>query len=1146
MPDLKELYTNFQQRNLNGWGALSNAISHPIDMASGVLSGIGHVAKSIGSLAMDIPQAFMPTGVTLPWSASGAIVPEGTPDPKNVNNTPAAAEWKQRLAMVLNVPGLGIPKAFAEEYANTGSFDSAAGHVITDILPLKEAEKVVTGEDPNSPGVQLTPEQVGENLFTGLLKTVPLVKGIRTARAAFNKGTLPEVPGPTLRSTYEMAGEDAASADANLQALAKIKNVQSKIDSLDKSALPETAIDLAKELSDAHKELLTINNFPPELTSRFLSTIPNNVLADTVMQEMTRAIGEGGEVSRISKIAIDLLQDNPIATEGVVDIIREAGMGPAEAAATVPLIAKGMLQGATNSGKILKIYSDLRDGVMSKILADHPEVASQLKQISDAFGYKNEPTTRWQKFKAQWSNIEDIRRGLAVSSPVTAARNFGVGGLNLASQLFDDLVFGAETYASGKIRQLQGRLGPGEVPTLAQSYAPLMDKLLTLQEITMGGATNPKEWWSRMVKGEANPGLLTTVEAGMQGMTEAYPGVKVRVFNSPVDDFPVINFFSGNFKQGIGRIKQAYQDVDTASDFMKTTISMANTFNTMQEMFWRKFYFTSRLRENVRRFGFESPEQYFEKLKESKENTPRYFGEKHTLESINQLKSSGELQKRIDNLLTDRLQYAKNQKGYSLSEREIKILDKKHSEELPGIQKSLSELEAKLQAGEDWQTAASRTSPEVAKILNGTIDKQDWVVRDAMTHAMKQTFAYTPQFGDFGYSVMKAFQDIPMLYTLATPFPRFLINSSQWLLDHNPLALAKIANPKFMDTIAKAAADPTSIRNPRSIAEFRQAHTGAVLWASAHAIHNSELSGPKYYQIKIGKDEDGNEMYADMRPYNPMSQYLFIEHTMKALARGEQPNLTSGELTEALLGMRRLGEVPVFAFPDIVRQIDSSNPDAFFNSLKPLVGQYMAGYFTPFRIGGDVAGAFGLKEAVQNKDVSGNELLGPAMNQVPVLRNALPARVDPFTGKVSGGEAPGLRLLGPNAHAQTKLEQEVMRTGMPLNDLLGNFADPEADRLVRKNIGEILGTRLENGQLLANVLGEAVKSATADQPMEIKKTLVREIFKSLREQAKNKAMAENPYAFIEHEIRQRPEAERPILRKGLAELNKEKARLMQR
>lgn len=92
----------------------------------------------------------------------------------------------------------------------------------------------------------------------------------------------------------------------------------------------------------------------------------------------------------------------------------------------------------------------------------------------------------------------------------------------------------------------------------------------------------------------------------------------------------------------------------------------------------------------------------------------------------------------------------------------------------------------------------------------------------------------------------------------------------------------------------------------------------------------------------------------------------------------------------------------------------------------------------------------------------------------------------------------------------------------------------------------ILNNKLENGQTLAHVLGDGVQKATAGQPIEVKKTMIRELYKQIRDMAKQQAMSENPFAFIEHEIRQRPEAERPILRKGLEHLNQKRVELMQR
>jgi len=421
-------------------------------------------------------------------------------------------------------------------------------------------------------------------------------------------------------------------------------------------------------------------------------------------------------------------------------------------------------------------------------------------------------------------------------------------------------------------------------------------------------------------------------------------------------------------------------------------------------------------------------------------------------------------------------------------------------------------------------------------MFNGRVENASMALTDAVDKSLQHTFAYTPLEGHFGYQVMKTFETMPFLYAVLTPFPRFMLNATNWIFEHDPSQLKTMFKPGFMKELIESGKDPTKLSDPNLARRFGQAHTGAMLFGAARFIHDSGMAGPKYYQMNLGKDEDGNDQLVDMRPYNPFNQFLFIEHVMRAAANGKEPNLTAAELTEALLGLRRLNEVGVFALPDIIRQIDSSNPGAFMNSLKPIAGQYMAGAFTPFSIPLDVGAAAGIDKLGEQKDLSGNELVGPTINQIPVLRDILPARPDPFTGKAGEVQHPGIRLLGPNVRNTTVLEQEISTTGMPLNDLMGNFADPEADRLVRQKIGDALGQRTPNGQTMANLLGEQIAKATAGQPIELKKDMLRMLFVELRKTASQSAMAENPMAFMEYIIRQQPETVRPILRNQLQPL----------
>ncbi len=1142
MADLKELYTNFRDKAMSGVNAWTNAASSPLQTLGGVASEVGHIAKGIGGLAMDIPQAFMSPGVKLPWS-SGPIVPEGDPDPIITGGT-AGAEWKQRLAMLLNVPGMGIPNQLAQNYRNTGTVDDMVIDTVKQVLPVHEFNALAKGESITNPGQPLEPGEYGEVALRGALKFIPAFKGAKGVMNWAERGTMRTPLSRTARSMTEMeAGQAeamAATGESGAAAIIKYNKLREEYNNYPKDALPEAKLELANQLGDAAAEAMTAQGFTPSVTREFISKVPPDVLASHLMEKILEAKTTNSKLDRISKQAIDLLGSNSVAQEGVVEMMRKYDLTPTETAAMLPTILDGLMQGATNAGKTLKIYSDLEQVAYAKMFKNNPELRDHLQAINKAMGYENSPQTIWQKVNNNYKNIEQFWRGMVVSSPTTAARNFTGGALNFASTLFDDLMVGNESYLAGKL--------PGSPRvTYGEAMMPFMNKLTTMQEVAFGGAKSMRQWWEYMQGEGKDAKFFTNTAKSIDAFETEYPGDMRKVFSGPVQDLAVVNFTESGLKSALPKIKKAWGEVETLGDAAKFSSSLLNTMNTMQEMFWRKFYFTSKLNENVRRFGFKTPEEFFNTLKEEKVDAPHYFGEVHTPESLAALETGGTVAQRIANRRIDRIDAYEAQKGGTLHSTEKNIANTQHAKTAKDLTEEFAKVKSKLTGGATWKDVAPTISPELAEVLGGKIDKRSTAITSAADYALKQTFAWTPPKGNFGYSVMKLYEEFPMLYSLATPFPRFMINSSNWILDHQPAQLMNIASPKFLKTLAKAAADPTSIVDPAMMEQFSRAHTGAALWSAAHYLtSHPEHRGPKYYQLNVGKDDDGNDIFADMRPYNPFVQFLFLEHTMGAMMRGETPNLTAAELTDAVTGLRRLGEVPIFAFPDLIRQIDSSNPDAFFNSLKPLVGQWASGFFTPFRMLSDTAGALGVEGANDHKDMAGNELFGPTLGNIPIVREALPDRTDPFTGNPGRTEHPAVRMAGPNLHHATKLEQQISMTGMPLNDLLGNYADPEADRLVRKYIGEMLNTRGPDGHSLANQLGQAIQQVTADKPIEMKKTLIRELYGQIREAAKAKAQQENPYAFIEHEIRQRPEAERTILREGLKQLRSKKVELMQR
>lgn len=1154
MADLKELWEKFKGKPDGGITALGQAASHPIDTLKGATIGAGMgIGSFLGKVGADTWQAV--SGQTkLDLGPLGVHEPHDPirPGLRDVNSGEVIPEWNQRLASAANAATLGLRPMFWENYDKTKSIDKTIGNMAYEILPLGEIKAGLTGMSRKNPGEIMSPEEYGENLTMGVLKFLPVAKGARSVRNFMSKGVTGSGAFTDVVSTVDKPNlkvHDLTPPDIIDTTTTKINDLKSKIADARKQGLPDIEIGLSRELMDVMDQQRVVTNMRPGFISEVFNKAEQNnpgIWNNVFLKSLQEAEASGKPIARITEQIADTVENNPAIMDTIKDIGQAYGMTPMELGGLYPAVAHSIRSMAKTSGQTLKDISNVSrqaDRFFAEILKDNPELAGAVDQLRGKNLLGASPVPAFTMLMNRFNAYSDTVRGALTSGIPTATRNLTSGGLQAASMLFDDIAVGTYKYAAGKGLELFKKTD--RAPTLKEAYSDMLVDLVTMQQHLHGGARSIVDWFNDSQSGKLNPAkdILNGLDPYIDEANKLFPTVTKNLFGAPVDDLVHVNLMSGGLSKAKSNITKAIGNIESVGDGARFALSILSTPNIVQEMFWRKYFFVNEMRKNAPRLGFKDVTEMFEDLRTNEAQRGRWFGPEVTAESLKALRESGQLDKLIEQETAQyRLGNAEANKGRSLHSTEVKPIMKTASKEATELNNKFAELEKKLADGGSIQDLVGDLDPTIERVLGGQVINTGNLVFDAAEKALKNTMAYTPPRGTGGYRLLETFKQLPILYALGTPFPRFLLNATNWMIERDPTELHKMFSPKFAKEMVEIAKDPTKISDWRAAERFGKAQSGAMMWAAAHAIRNSKYAGPKYYQLNAGKDAEGNDKLIDLRVYRPFDQFLFIDHVMTSVAKGQDVNLTAAELTDAVLGLRRLNEVGIFAVSDIIRQVDSSNPDAFVNSLKPIAGQYMAGVLTPFRIPTDIAAAFGHEPSAEQKDLTGNELFGPSINQIPGLRDVLPARQDPFTGKPATSQHPGIRLLGPNVRNVSVLEQFASETGLPMNDLFGNYSDPEADRLVRQKIGSILGQKTPNGQTMANYLGEQINRAAADKPIEFKRDLVRTLFSQFREAASQAAMAENPMAFMEHVIRQQPETLRPILRDKLNTLKEKQLR----
>lgn len=397
-------------------------------------------------------------------------------------------------------------------------------------------------------------------------------------------------------------------------------------------------------------------------------------------------------------------------------------------------------------------------------------------------------------------------------------------------------------------------------------------------------------------------------------------------------------------------------------------------------------------------------------------------------------------------------------------------------------------------------------------------------ITDATDHALKQTFAFAPGRDTFGGTVLNMYKQMPYLADLAHLFPRFLVNQYRYIWERNPMHAMEAFAPEFRDQLLRASGgELTQAAAARTLAK---AVSGMTTLAAAQAVRS--LPGAenlKYYQIPIA---DGKVM--DIRGDQPFAQALFTADVLKAWSQGKSTpdNLNSNELADAIAGVRNLSSVPLFATDNILRQVDSSDPESFGNALQKLGGQKLGILLTPLRTVLDVGAATGLDKKLgydfsTQKDTSSDLITGPMLASVPGARDILPDRPNAFAEGPAKTDNPGLKQLGVSIDNITPMENLVSRLGISTTEMVGQYDNPEANRLVQQKFGELLGTKASDGTTLADTLANTLDNLKdpngAPYPKPVMIDILRMgILPDIRQRAVEAAKAELPGAFLENEV----------------------------
>ena len=368
------------------------------------------------------------------------------------------------------------------------------------------------------------------------------------------------------------------------------------------------------------------------------------------------------------------------------------------------------------------------------------------------------------------------------------------------------------------------------------------------------------------------------------------------------------------------------------------------------------------------------------------------------------------------------------------------------------------------------------------------------IIQRGVQDALEFTFSNKPK-TKAEQAIVTAIDNIPGA-TIAIPFPRFMVNSFRFMTEYSPLGPLHLMNQA--ERAAIKAGDTKLLS--KSLA-------GSALLYGAYALRDSEYAGEKWYELK---GEDGETI--DMRPYAPLSAYLFAADVIKRNIDGTLYDLKGSDISEAVLGIGsdKTGLQMVDGLLGEIRQDPEFGAKKAEEYLSKFAGEYAGTFFIPFQQIRDVMAEFEPEEAKVRRTTE--DALAPVKAKLPVAGRELPEsfsytnpqpreRIDPAMRQVTG-----VTKIAPKNEA----EKEMDRLQIKEFEIFKRTGSTEADRLVASKSAALIDNVVSKF-----VADEAYGNMTNHQKRLILKKLLGEVNTAARDQA----MKENPELFLETSVK---------------------------
>ena len=328
-------------------------------------------------------------------------------------------------------------------------------------------------------------------------------------------------------------------------------------------------------------------------------------------------------------------------------------------------------------------------------------------------------------------------------------------------------------------------------------------------------------------------------------------------------------------------------------------------------------------------------------------------------------------------------------------------------------------------------------------------------IEKAVDDALYFTYAKTPD-NKFLKSFVDIANSIPFVTTGILPFARFMANAIEFQFKNSPVGFGLLLRPKEIKKIA--AGDTTA---------FSQAMVGStLLLATIEAKRRGMSEDHKWYELETSKGKT-----VDMRPYFPLTPYLFIADVITRIESGR----TWGDpkdILQALTGAQFRAGAALQLVQDALDGMAGLDTEEKLNKFfSQYVSNVLGGFLTPLRMFND----FIDQDQEFRAPVPTGEFLTDTTNRlktsIPIVRNqfpelesptreAAPGRPDKVTIPFIDLEAPGplvRQLTGATVREEKNIaEREFDRLGFKRRDILPYSGNPVVDQARAQSMGPIV------------------------------------------------------------------------------------------